>query len=395
MAGKSSPSRRDLLKMGAIYGSVLLGPFAKVDWAGPIAAAQDDSSAGGKQLGSIPFVDEALSTKMDTVIGSELDGRLYTDLSKLTPDRLVIPTERFYIRTRASLLLPDVETWRVRVDGLVDRPLNLTIETLDRSTRPVGLRLLECAGNARAARFGMIGVANWAGVPVSEILEQARPKGPATRVLITGYDQYATPSVSSIPGASWVFSFAELQSAGAILATKMNDKPLSLDHGAPVRLLVPGWYGCACIKWVNQVTVVDDGSGVTSQMEEYAARTLQDNLPRLAKDYRPALIEPAAMPIRIEKWLVAGKLQYRIVGILWGGSQPVRVLQIRFNPDEDFVPVDGLHRTTNAPWTTWTHSWRPQAPGLYAIRLAVTEPRVQARKLDAGYYVRSVKITEI
>src|ERR1700730_6274307 len=162
MAGKSSPSRRDLLKMGAIYGSVLLDPFGKVDWAGPIATAQDDSSADGKPLGSIPFVDEATSPKMDTVIGSELDGRLYTDLSKLTPDSFVIPTERFYIRARASILLPDVQSWRVRVDGLVERPLNLTIESLDRSTRPVGLHLLdlECAGNARVARFGMIGVAN-------------------------------------------------------------------------------------------------------------------------------------------------------------------------------------------------------------------------------------------
>src|ERR1700682_6526703 len=105
MAGKPSPSRRDLLKMGAIYGSVLLGPFGKIDWAGAIRTAQDDSFAGGKRIGSLPFADETLSTKMDTVIGAELDGRLYTDLSKLTPESPVIPTERFYIRTRASILM--------------------------------------------------------------------------------------------------------------------------------------------------------------------------------------------------------------------------------------------------------------------------------------------------
>ena len=349
--------------MGAIYGSVLLGPFGKVDWAGPIATAQDDSSADGKPLGSIPFVDEATSPKMDTVIGSELDGRLYTDLSKLTPDSFVIPTERFYIRARASILLPDVQSWRVRVDGLVERPLNLTIESLDRSTRPVGLHLLdlECAGNARVARFGMIGVANWAGVPLSEILDQARPRGSATRMLISGYDQYGTPSVSSVPGASWVFSFEELQSAGAILATKMNDKPLSLDHGAPVRLLVPGWYGCACIKWVNQMTVVDDGSRVTPQMEGYAASTLQDNLPRLAKDYRPELIEPAAIAHSHREMACCRQTPVSCRRYSLGRFPTVRVLRIRFNPDEDFVPVDGLPPTTNAPWTIWTLTWRPQA----------------------------------
>jgi hypothetical protein len=244
-------------------------------------------------------------------------------------------------------------------------------------------------------RFGMISVALWEGVPLSKILDNAQVKARATRVLIAGYDQYATRSMTSVPGASWVFSSEELKAAGAILATKMNNEPLTRDHGAPIRLLVPGWYGCSCIKWVNHITLVDDEAEATSQMQEYAARTLQDGVPRLAKDYRPASMDHAAMPIRIEKWVVAGKLKYRVIGILWGGSQAVRVLQIRFNPDEDFVRVDGFSQTTNDPWTIWTHSWSPHARGVYAIRLAVTDPPIQARKLDAGYYVRSVEITEV
>jgi hypothetical protein len=68
-------------------------------------------------------------------------------------------------------------------------------------------------------------------------------------------------------------------------------------------------------------------------MQEYAARTWQDGVPRLAKDYKLALIDCAAMSIRVEKWLVSGKLKYRIVGILWDGSKVVKALHICFSPE--------------------------------------------------------------
>jgi DMSO/TMAO reductase YedYZ molybdopterin-dependent catalytic subunit len=72
-----------------------------------------------------------------------------------------------------------------------------------------------------------------------------------------------------------------------MLATEMNDLSLTRDHGVPIRLLVPGWYGCACIKWVNNVSLVDETTEATSQMQEYAARTFQDGVPRLAKEISP------------------------------------------------------------------------------------------------------------
>src|SRR6266566_2842961 len=122
-----------------------------------------------------------------------------------------------------------------------------------------------------------------------------------------------------------------------LFSTELNGQPLPKDHGAPVRLVVPGWYGCTSIKWVNEITLVEQEVEATSQMREYAARTLQKGVPQLAKDFQPAAIDQAAMPIRIEKWTIADKIQYRVVGIAWGGSQPINVLQIRFNPEEDYV----------------------------------------------------------
>lgn len=277
----------------------------------------------------------------------------------------------------------------------MERPVNLAIESLKKTAKPMGAHLMECAGNVRQARFGLLSVAGWAGIRVAEILDRAKAKSSLGRVLISGFDSYAHESRTSVPGASWVFTREQLEKAGAFLATELNSQPLPRDHGAPVRLVVPGWYGCTCIKWVNEIAFVGEDAESTSQMREYASRTAQKGVPELAKDFEPAVIEQAAMPIRIEKWNVSGKINYRVVGIAWGGTQSVKVLLIRFNPEEDYVPVDNFRQTKNDPWTLWTHSWSPKAPGTYAIRLSVKEPAVQARRLDSGYYVRSVEITEV
>jgi hypothetical protein len=145
---------------------------------------------------------------------------------------------------------------------------------------------------------------------------------------------------------------------------------------------------------VNEITLVSEDVAVTSQMQEFAARTMQQGMPELAKDYRPAVIEQAAMPVRVEKWLVDGKIIYRVHGIAWGGSRPVSGLEIRFNEAENFVPVADFKQTGNDPWSFWAHSWTPKGVGVYSIQLRVKDNSVPARRLNSGYYVRSVEITE-
>ncbi len=396
MIGESKPrvARRDFLKASLIAGATLLVGFDKSSWREASRSDDKDPFQGGKQLGILDFVGESRSP-LDTAFGAGLDGRLYTDLSHMTPENPVTPIEKFYIRTRASELLENEKSWSIQLGGLVDRRLDLTLENLKGMVKPAGLHLMECAGNTRADRFGMVSAADWVGAPLSEVLDNVKIKSQATRVLISGFDRYLASSTTSIPGASWIFTFEELKSSKAFLATEMDGQPLPRDHGAPVRLFVPGWYGCSCIKWVNEISLVDDNVESTSQMQEYATRTLQPGTPRLAKDYLPASIDQAAMPIRIEKWLVDGRIKYRVVGILWGGYRPVNVLEIRFNPDEDYVSVDGLNHAANDPWSFWTHAWAPKKTGIHMIRLRVKDPSVRARRLDAGYYLRSVEITEI
>jgi DMSO/TMAO reductase YedYZ molybdopterin-dependent catalytic subunit len=387
--------RRHFVKAGCLSaGPILFGWAAHPALSAKVNAVYQDSFTNGKLLGQLDFLNEG-PVEMDVAFGSELDGRLYTFLAGLEEGRLVTPAKCFYLRTRASQILPTPDHWTVPVDGLVAELLELKIGELQRKARPLGLRLMECAGNTRAAHFGMISVGEWAGIPLSEILLEAKQKPSATQVLISGFDRYISSSVTSTPGASWIFKLNDLLSSQAFLATHLNSEPLSKDHGAPVRLVVPGWYGCSCIKWVDHISLVDDSAESTSQMLEYATRTHQNGSPRLAKNFLSARIDHAAMPIRVEKWLIGEKIRYRIVGLLWGGSHPVKTLAIRFNPEEDYVPVDSLPAAQTLPWTIWSHTWSPGARGTHIIRLAIKDPELHPRRLESGYYARSVEITEI
>jgi len=349
--------------------------------------------SAGEILGRVEFLNEG-SVEMESPFGNELDGRLYTSLEGLVERDLVIPESRFYLRTRASQVLPNSEGWSIAVDGLTTAKRLIKIPELSALETPMGLQLMECAGNTRAAHFGMISVGEWAGVRLAELLDAQKPPSGATRVLVSGFDNYVERSVTSTPGASWIFTFEELKTAGAFLATKLDGKPLSRDHGAPVRLVLPGWYGCTCIKWVDHIAFVDDRAEATSQMTEYAGRTHQNGAPRLAKDFAPARIEHAAMPIRVEKVRENGRLNYRVVGLLWGGNGTVTKLGIRFNPEQEYVQVESLRVPQTTPWTLWSHTWKPAVLGRYTIRLAVLEPRVSTKRLDSGYYARTVEIDE-
>lgn len=388
---KHTLRRRELLQASlfAFVSSMIPGPIVYPD-----SDSETKQLRGGRKLGVVPFTGE-FPVPMGTPFGTGLDGRMYSDLSQLVPEKPITPRGEFYIRTRASELLDTRDPWYLRVNGLVERPLVLSHSELLRMAEPMGVHLMECAGNERRIHFGLMSVASWAGVRLSDIFKEAKIKPGAGSALVSGFDKYSHPSVSSMPGASWVFPLEELNSAGAFLATSMNGAPLTSDQGAPLRLLVPGWYGCACIKWVNRIVLVDNEQPATSQMQEYASRTLQDGTPQLAKDYKAAVIEQAATPIRIEKWLVAGRVNYRVVGILWGGSRLINALQIRFNPDEPYAPVDSFHQTNNDPWSFWSHIWEPKTAGGYVIHLQVDQPPMVARRLDAGYYDRSTYISEV
>ena len=360
---------------------------------------------------TVPFVGEG-AFPVETTIGAGLGQRRALDLSTLSRTALVIPQDRFFIRTGPPDRVPPATSWKVRVHGLVERPVEIAVEELKREAVDQGAHLLECAGNSRAAHFGLMSAARWTGMPLERVLQRVRRRPGATQVLVSGFDEHSVPDPGSVPGASWVFGLDQVREWGAFLATGMNGAPLAPEHGHPLRLVVPGWYGCTAIKWVNEIVLVDDEAPATDQMREYAGRTHQDPVgprdrllmetgrrpegPRLARDFQPATIDPAAVPVRIEKLGAgSGTIVYRIVGVLWGGRAPARALRIRLNPDLSFMPVEEVGVGDGRTWALWSHTFRPPGPGRYRIELAVGDPGVRTRRLDMGFYAREIEIASV
>lgn len=333
---------------------------------------------------------------LDRLLGAGLDARRFADLSGLAPDSLVTPGDRFYIRTAASPAISAATPWTIAVDAGAGAPLSMTAEELAALARPMGTHLLECSGNSDPANFGLMSAAAWTGVPIAAILDRAafRPGAPLVRV--SGADDDSRTWQSSIAGASWIFSRDALDRAGAFLATGMNGQPLGRDHGFPVRLVAPNWYGCVAIKWVTRIDLVGEDEPPTSQMREFAARTNQEGAPAIAREYQPATVDLAAMPIRVEQWMDGDRVSYRVIGVRWGGDTTAARLLIRFRAAEPFVPVDDCPApSSTTTWSLWSHVWRPEVARRYQIALAAGDRAVRTRRLDYFYYTREVEIDRV
>jgi DMSO/TMAO reductase YedYZ molybdopterin-dependent catalytic subunit len=392
-----NPSRRQML--GAMAG---VGVVSLVDPAGALARLAEEqpcssSTDAGTLLGTLPLSragapDQPFGVKLG---GVGLDARLVTNLSTLEPSRLVTPTSLAFIRTErtAQLLRPD--GWSISTSGRISDQRSLSIADLMREARSMGPHLLECSGNNNPANFGLMSVCEWDGVPLTAVVSRLRPSRAATAVLVAGVDPMGSPSVDSVDGASWIFPLASLDHLGAFLALRMNGQPLPPDHGAPVRLVVPGWYGCTWIKWVNEIRLTGADEPATGQMREFAGRTHQTARHDLARDYAPAEIQTAAMPVRVEKHRAQSGIEYRIVGIVWGGQKPVDRLAIRFDTTSAWTefsicPAPTTHKT----WSLWQYRWKPSARGVYDVYLSVPDRSVPQRRLDSGYYMRQVRVDE-
>jgi DMSO/TMAO reductase YedYZ molybdopterin-dependent catalytic subunit len=383
--------RRFLRTAAAAAASFAAPPADLMGWTGLQAAPQVPD---GRLIGIVPFEGQG-RTPLNQMLGVGLDARRFNDLSDVAPDRLLTPEGRFYVRTASPDLIDPQAPWSIALHHADGRATTLTLDGLAPRAKSMGPLVMECAGNNDPANYGLLSTAEWSGVPLTDVIDNgaALPKG--AQVLVSGFDRHSQPSRTSIPGASWIFSMDQIRGTEAFLATTMNGRSLPRDHGAPVRLIVPGWYGCTCIKWVNEIRIVGPDEPPTGQMREFAGRILQDGMPDVAREFRPAAIQQAAVPVRVERWTVGGKTTYRVAGVTWGGERPSTRLVVRFRSREPFVPVEVPPAApTGRMWSLWSHWWTPPGPGRYTIVLRVDNSSVPTERLDRYFYARAVSIPE-
>ena len=186
-------------------------------------------------------------------------------------DTWITPVDRFYIRSHFSKLPDlDVSTYRLQVGGAVDSPLSLGYRELQELPSKEVVATLECAGNSRSYvtppaegigfRHGAVGNARWKGVTVSDLPSRAGLLGTAREVLFEGADFGEEEEEGKTLQLGYARSLPIDVALGpdTIVAYQMNGEPLEPAHGYPLRLIVPGWYGMASVKWLARIEVLED-----------------------------------------------------------------------------------------------------------------------------------------
>ena len=185
------------------------------------------------------------------------------------------PVDRFFVRNHGNIPALDPSEFKLQIAGLVDSPLTLSLDELTRKfTSTSTTATITCAGNRRSEfadprikgvpwQAGAIGNAEWSGVKLAEVLKAAGLKADAKHVWFVGSDQVKhkdemIPFGASIP----IERVMELQgdAVGVLLATTMNGRSLTPEHGAPLRAVTPGYIGARSVKWLRRIVVSDQPS---------------------------------------------------------------------------------------------------------------------------------------
>jgi DMSO/TMAO reductase YedYZ molybdopterin-dependent catalytic subunit len=263
----------------------------------------------------------------------------------------------------------DLGKWRLHVGGLLSRPRMFGMaELLASGFTPLDFDVtFECAGNMprKDSLNGQVGNARWSGISLSDVLRSCGLRSEAREVVFFGADEArdATGATAGPHGRS-VFVQDTVRD-DAILATHMNGELLTPDHGFPLRLILPGWYGMAQIKWLMRIEVLDRRYEGLHMSRNY------HTLHALPEAVSGPLFLPTSITRMRLKSVVARVTRhpvegYRILGAAWGGSRPIEKIEVRVD-DAPWQTASIVERRGSHGWVLWSHPWKNAGAGDHTL----------------------------
>lgn len=310
----------------------------------------------------------------------------------------ITPPGLHYVLTHYDIPPGDSHAWRLTVGGLVEEPLSLDVGAL-RSFPTVTHRVtMECAGNGRGLLDprpvsqpwldGGVGTADWTGVPLHILLAVAGVRPAAAEVVFTGADHGVERGVEQDYQRSLPLSAAMAGDPEVLVAYAMNGSPLPPQHGYPLRLIVPGWYGMASVKWLRAIEV----SGVPfegyHQTSSYMFRRSEDDPGTPMTRIRPrALMVPPGFPDFMSRTRVVRSGPVFLAGRAWSGHAPVASVEISSDDGRTWHEADldapGRHHWA---WRSWRTVWTA-VPGLHTLSVRATDTHGNTQPLRPEWNV--------
>ncbi len=281
------------------------------------------------------------------------------------------PIGLHYLLVHYDIPVVDAASWRLELGGLVVRPLSLSLEELRSRPAADATVTMECAGNGRARLephvvsqpwlVEAVGTARWRGVSLAELLDDAGLRPEATEILFTGIDR----GIEGGEEQAFQRSLALDDCRDAVLAYELNGVPLPPQHGFPLRLVVPGWYGMANVKWLARIDAVDTAFAGYQQARGYRIRMAEDEDGEPVTRMAPrSLLVPPGMPefLSRDRFLDAGECL--LEGRAWSGRAPVERVQVTTDGGETWADAELEPSVDRAPyaWRRWRLRWSAE-PG--------------------------------
>ena len=295
----------------------------------------------------------------------------------------ITPTELHYVRSNFAVPVHD---GTLDVGGAVEHPMTLTLDDL-RAMPPVErVVTLECAGNGRLAMRPLpvgepwgdyaVSTARWTGALLHQVLERATPAADGLEVRFTGADHgpyLLTPVLPDIDASDLTFeraltlAHATDPQAEILIAYEMNGEPLSPDHGAPFRLIVPNWYGVASVKWLDRIDVLtesfigefDDGH----YMYEWPDGTRE---PVTVMRVRARITDPVPGAT-----IASGP--YTVRGKAWSGTGPVTDVHVSLTGEGDWHAANVEPPKGPYQWQDWSFVWEATGGRRHSLRARATD----------------------
>jgi DMSO/TMAO reductase YedYZ molybdopterin-dependent catalytic subunit len=285
----------------------------------------------------------------------------------------VTPVGLHYLLIHFDVPGVDPDDWRLTVRGAQE--LSLALDELRQRPRVEMAVTMECAGNGRARLeprpvsqpwlLEAVGTARWGGTPLRPLLEEAGVGQGAVEVLFTGLDRGIDGGIEQAYQRS--LSLEDALRDEVLLAYEMNGQPLPPQHGFPLRLVVPGWYGMTSVKWLAEIELIDDPFTGYQQAQSYRIRQSEDEdgtpLDRIVPR---SLFVPPGIPEFLSRDRIAEPGEHVIEGRAWSGFAPIASVELSVDAGSTWAPAELEPQEERWAWRGWRFRWQAE-PGEHIL----------------------------
>jgi len=307
----------------------------------------------------------------------------------------VTPTGMHYLLVHFDIPHVDAAEWRLNVGGLVSRPLSLTLDDIRRRPAVTLTVTMECAGNGRAILeprpvgqpwlLEAVGTADWTGTPLRGVLQEASLNERAVELLFTGLDRGVQGDEVQYYQRS--LAVDEATRDEVLLAYEMNGRPLEPQHGFPLRLLVPGWYGMASVKWLHRVEAVAEPFQGYQMVGSYRYSQTKDDPGEPVTTIRVrSLMVPPGIPDFATRGRLVQAGSVALTGRAWAGRLAVSRVEVSVDGGETWSEARLGEPVSPFAWRAWSYKWQAK-PGRHTlcVRARDSEGNVQPTSQPWNY----------